>query len=351
MESLSRLFIREVLRRAHEYHPDNWDSLRFGPNPAANIAGQYVIDIERGTDAFLDLLNHMTQYEWLHNTLADDVSRRWLVDLLVYRVHGHAHVKLPLNTEAFWREYRSIDARFAQQLQVDRSGAFSLNLYFFPFRGQELRVVTHPLAILMLIVGQYFLERNGVRIQPEAGDVVIDGGGCWGEAALAFAASVGERGHVYCFEFVPNNLRILRDNLVRCATLAPRVTVIEKALANESKQSLSFADRGPASTLTPQMPGGNCVETLTIDDLVARENLARVDFIKMDIEGAEMAAVQGARHTIQRFQPKLAISVYHRAHDLFDLPWLIQQIHGRYEFFLDHHTIHLEETVLYARVR
>ena len=150
---------------------------------------------------------------------------------------------------------------------------------------------------------------------------------------------------------MPNNLRILRDNLVRSEALGARVTVIDKALAHESGQSLSYADHGPASILTPLMPGGNQAETLTIDDLVARENLARVDFIKMDIEGAELAALQGARHTIQRFKPKLAISVYHRPHDLFEVPRLIQQLNESYEFFLDHHTIHQEETVLYARAR
>ena len=65
------------------------------------------------------------------------------------------------------------------------------------------------------------------------------------------------------------------------------------------------------------------VETLCIDDLAQRENLKSVDFIKMDVEGAELEALKGARAVLCRDTPKLAISIYHNLHDFWTIPqWL-----------------------------
>ena len=68
---------------------------------------------------------------------------------------------------------------------------------------------------------------------------------------------------------------------------------------------------------------GHKARLTTIDKLSAELSLDRVDFIKMDIEGAERQALEGARETIQRFRPKLAIALEHRPEDLKDIPALI----------------------------
>ena len=90
------------------------------------------------------------------------------------------------------------------------------------------------------------------------------------------------------------------------------------------------------------------VETITIDDLVSEEKLKRVDFIKMDIEGAELEALRGAENTIRQFHPKLAISLYHKLNDLWEIPEYIDSLGLGYKFSLKHVTIHAEETVLFA---
>ena len=88
--------------------------------------------------------------------------------------------------------------------------------------------------------------------------------------------------------------------------------------------------------------------TVRIDDVVQSLKLDRVDFLKMDIEGAEGGALLGAQDTIRRFRPKLAISAYHRVGDLYVLPRLIRKLLPDYRLHLDHHTIHGEETLIYA---
>lgn len=73
-------------------------------------------------------------------------------------------------------------------------------------------------------------------------------------------------------------------------------------------------------------------------------------YIKMDIEGAEMAALEGARKTIAKFRPKLAISIYHEDDDLWKIPFYIKKQYPWYRLFIRHYTSVTTETVLYATV-
>ena len=87
-----------------------------------------------------------------------------------------------------------------------------------------------------------------------------------------------------------------------------------------------------------------------IDDVVSHEDLDRVDFIKMDIEGGEVEALKGAQATIKAFAPRLAICVYHKPRDLPDIVALIRETRPDYEFCLSHKSPGLGDTVVFARV-
>lgn len=75
-----------------------------------------------------------------------------------------------------------------------------------------------------------------------------------------------------------------------------------------------------------------------------------ITFIKMDIEGAEMAALRGAKETIKAQHPKLAICVYHRPEDIFDIPLFIKELNSNYKIKLRKHTKSVYESVIYAYV-
>jgi hypothetical protein len=62
------------------------------------------------------------------------------------------------------------------------------------------------------------------------------------------------------------------------------------------------------------------VPLTTIDRIVSELELSRVDFIKMDIEGAESNAIRGAAETLERFRPRMAIASYHNDDDLEVIP-------------------------------
>ena len=73
-----------------------------------------------------------------------------------------------------------------------------------------------------------------------------------------------------------------------------------------------------------------------------------VSFIKMDIEGAETEAIKGASTIIKEHRPALAISIYHKPSDLWEIPLLIHSLNPDYSFFISQHAAILTETVLYC---
>jgi UDP-3-O-acyl-N-acetylglucosamine deacetylase len=73
------------------------------------------------------------------------------------------------------------------------------------------------------------------------------------------------------------------------------------------------------------------VPLTTIDKLVAELNLPRVDFIKMDIEGAEVPAMRGAHDTIKRFKPRMAIATEHKPDDEYTIPAAARSLRPDYQ--------------------
>lgn len=78
--------------------------------------------------------------------------------------------------------------------------------------------------------------------------------------------------------------------------------------------------------------GSSIVEVTTIDAYVREKHLPCVDFIKMDVEGAELDILKGAKTSITRFKPILAISAYHKPNDFWTLMNFVKSIRSDYEF-------------------
>jgi len=68
----------------------------------------------------------------------------------------------------------------------------------------------------------------------------------------------------------------------------------------------------------------------------------------MDIEGAELQGLKGAKNIIVKNRPKLAICIYHKPEDILEIPLYLQSIVPDYKFYIRHYSNHDIETVLYA---
>lgn len=68
----------------------------------------------------------------------------------------------------------------------------------------------------------------------------------------------------------------------------------------------------------------------------------------MDVEGAELIALKGAEQTIKKYKPKLAISIYHKPNDLWEIPLLIKSWVPEYKIYIRHYNVVSSETIMYA---
>lgn len=289
---------------------------------------------------------------WLYENLGDAHSRSLLVNLLAFRSLGHERVALPLNRPEYWQQ--------REHIRRMRTGSEEIALQFQGWRLHEfdLAPLGYPIRLMQRVTGiqqifaleQYRYQRS-VKIEAAAGDTVLDGGACWGDSALYFAQRATANGQVFAFEFIPDNLRILRRNLRANPTLSSSIEVVTHPLWSTSDVAMYYDDQGPASRvgLEPFDGSAGSVRSRSIDDFVKERALRTVHFIKMDIEGAELEALRGAEKTLARFRPKLGISVYHKPEHIVEIPEFLSRLGLGYEFYLDHFTTHAEETVLFAR--
>lgn len=142
------------------------------------------------------------------------------------------------------------------------------------------------------------------------GDVVIDGGANQGIFTTAFASYIGAEGRVLAVEPMPYAVERIRDNAALNGFA--NVTVFEGGLSDQAGTATLDLSRGVGSaSITTDLGGTETREiaTATIDGLVAEYELDRVDFIKLDIEGAEFLALRGAAQTIARHRPVICLEV------------------------------------------
>lgn len=172
-------------------------------------------------------------------------------------------------------------------------------------------------------------------------EVFVDGGCYDGFTAKAFFQWSGGKGYAYCFEIDEGNRRLIRNNLP-----AGGYEILPKAMWSE-KRLLSLSAAGNfASSVTDHIQEDSvCIEADTIDALLQDK---KVTYIKMDIEGAELEAIKGAKKVIQEQGPRLAVSVYHKPEDIFQIPMLLHGYNKNYRFYLRHYSFSYYDTVLYA---
>ncbi len=357
--------IKKVLKANYfnEFGRENYDEIRFGPykgRPRYGRKAKITNFIRQHFDLRVkaesaSLLSKIEKYferlEFLFERL-NQRDRKLLLEVVAYRIMGYRKVKLPTNNKSYWDDLKSIEKMTSSDEIIDvHFKDFKLNKMNLEKLGFPIEMFYTPLgALIDFKLEQYAYKKEGRIIQAEQGETVLDIGGCWGDTALYFAHKVGASGKVYSFEFIPGNIKLHRLNQSFNKELEKGITLIEQPVSNISGQKVYYYDNGPGSTikLEPFVGQTGETETLSIDDFVKKYQVDKIDFIKMDIEGAEPLALEGAIETIRKFKPKLAIAIYHSWDDFVNIPKWILDLNLGYEIYLDHFTIHAEETVIYA---
>jgi FkbM family methyltransferase len=185
---------------------------------------------------------------------------------------------------------------------------------------------------------QYF-EKDLVNFTEN--EIFADGGCFTGDIAAIFFEKVNNRyKHYYGFEPDAENLRAATTNLAG----KPNVTLVAKGLWNVETR-LNFR-QGFHGFSTINEAGIGFIETVTLDGYF--KDKEPPTFIKMDIEGAEKNALIGGERIIRENMPKLAICVYHKPEDIYELPRIIAGYNSGYRFTLRHYKANNGDMVCYA---
>jgi FkbM family methyltransferase len=148
------------------------------------------------------------------------------------------------------------------------------------------------------------------------GSVFFDVGAHIGYFTMKAAPKVGAAGHVLAFEPNPETLKLLYDNV---AANSAHNVIVEPIACTDKEETLTFyaapvqntgmssLSKRNAEVEGAEAPKSYMVQGRPIDAVVRQLNLARVDAIKIDVEGAEVVVLRGAVDTLKRFHPRLVI--------------------------------------------
>lgn len=188
---------------------------------------------------------------------------------------------------------------------------------------------------------QYFIqEYRGL----DKNEVFVDCGAFIGDSFQSYCYYNSPPGRAYLFE--PNSGNIKKINtLIQNMSIDTKVKIIEKGVyCKTGTMYFHLSGEGSRLTDTPSKEDIS-IEVTSIDDSIDDE----VTFIKMDIEGSEMAAVEGAKNHIADSYPKLAICLYHKPSDLWEIPLKIHKLFPQYNnYVLRHHLKIAAETIIYV---
>lgn len=190
-------------------------------------------------------------------------------------------------------------------------------------------------------------------VAPEYDDIYIDGGAWQGDTLLELK-KIFNSIEIHSFEPDHDNWKVLTDIIDEQSI--PFCYVQKKALWDHNTQ-LKFVSSTEAvhsmqsrvSTNVSPREQFNEVTAITIDNY-CKQLARKPTYIKLDIEGAEPEALKGAAILMRDNPPKLAISAYHEPNHLWQLVEQIANSNTNYRFWFVHHSQHLFESVVYAKV-
>jgi len=275
-----------------------------------------------------DLKAHADDLQAVYELLSDQKSREIFTSRIALFVRG--------------ADYRSFRTFISELSDIG------------PFQGtsfQECRCSTN-------YDRESYLQFNNDLITLSEHEVLVDGGAYTGDSTIEFIqACVKNKAsyrRIYCYEPDPQIFDELQTNVARYDSIILRPYGLWSHSA-----TIRFADSSilrPGSTRIVSVYGDHTdlsgsesgiteISTTSIDEDLADET---VSIIKMDVEGAEMEALRGAKKTIVRCRPKLIISAYHKRDDLFEIPLLIHKMVPEYKIYLRHFSSNFGETTLFA---
>ncbi|MGC8691084.1 MAG: FkbM family methyltransferase [Caldisericum sp.] len=316
--------VNQTLERfgLHLMHKSSYETFRYSVMGKWSSVGTSKLAIEEPEE-----------FDKIYSLLEDDDSKStfdWFIKYrFAYALIGNLANKIfppKLSEDEFIRSLKS--------LRINKQGLVRIGSFSFK---------ADPIGIgESWLLEQYYHDKCEVT----EGDIVIDGGAFLGETAFWFISKGAAK--VYAFEPDPSNYKVLLENIKR--NNAYDKIIPKSILLGEINGNGSLYSTGTSRSFG-YIKGNVEVEALTLDSFIEKEKLGKIDFIKLDVEGAEMATLRGAVETIKQCKPKMAISVYHKPEDIIEIQKFLHSLLTDAKFYLSHKFFDWNETILFVNPR
>lgn len=292
--------------------------------------------------------NQLSQAFKIYKKYPDsDYSKSFLISILKKYFTGSNSVKYETLVHEAWTEIgintENIevivdDLKFKNDIAFksefsDIFLASDLEIYNLKTDNQK---IAREILKTLSVEGSY--EYDKVKVMPD--DIVIDAGANMG--LFSIFAAIKNVSTVYAFEPQKEALLILKENIAN-NNLVNTIKIEPYGLSDSNSYAvLNYSGDGHSSgsiVLKNDNFGSEQIECVTLDAWVEKNNLNKVDFIKADIEGAERNMLLGATKTLQKFQPKLAICIYHLPDDYEVISSIIKKANPAYRIKKTSHKI------------
>lgn len=217
---------------------------------------------------------------------------------------------------------------------------------FHLLKDDESRDILNRILSYRLTADYSFMNGFSVRLRDQYFEeflgnlddcIFADCGGYDGDTTEEFASRYPNYKNVLLFEPSAQNIEKAKQRLKSLRD----IEFIPLGVSN-SEGSLFFnPDGGSASSVSES--GSTTIITTTLD---AFSNQA-LSFIKMDLEGWELKALEGAKSQIKNNKPILAIAVYHSISDFWKIPEYVLTLSEGYDIYVRHYTEGWSETIMY----
>lgn len=226
------------------------------------------------------------------------------------------------NIQEYKKAYQLLDDEFSRHVYLEKMKKV--------FLASDISGVVSPYA------EEYFDE----KIVLTDNEMFIDCGGFDGDTSIKFAE--------WC-DGKYRGIVIFEPELCKKESIAKNMGSYQYELYQlgvwSKHTELYFDAKGTNSSHISKKKGKYRIETAALDETVYNK---KPTFIKMDIEGAEQEALKGCKKIIQDYKPKLAICIYHKPEDLFEIPIMIKEMNPEYKLYVRQYADAWYDTVLYA---
>ncbi|MEI0612616.1 FkbM family methyltransferase [Brachyspira pilosicoli] len=286
------------------------------------------------SDNFINALVNTDNFDIFYSMLEEDYSRYLFKKIVLYRY------MLAFNPKVHKKLIKEILFSFKYGIISTFEWLIKMTSFLIIKRFKLPREIGSWALYFIFGLEQY----NVKDVFEVKGDNVLFDVGAWkGDSTYFFSKRSSNNAKIYAFEPDENAYNVLKD--IKDKYKLNNV-ILENDILLDCEMDIDFVSMIPNTPTVKK-------HAITLDMFVENNKIKNIDYIKMDVEGAEQKILEGAVNTIKKYRPSLAIAIYHGGElfmeDFYKIPIFIKTITDDYEYYIRSYSPWGGETILFCK--